>query len=128
MRYSTGAKFFISLIIFVPVVALWLLYVEQSPVQRWPAVNNKISCPDGDPLEVRSISQLDGKINEIVGLALAGRSALCITHLRTGEWDIYGGQSDDLLMQQDYQFLVRINVLKKHWGVHLWFGSEITFR
>lgn len=101
MRYSTGAKFFISLMIFFPFVALWLLHAGQSPVQRWPAINSKISCPGSDPLEVHSLSQLDGKINEIVNSRRASRSALCITNPRAGEWDIYGRQSDDRILQQD---------------------------
>ncbi|MDU5455554.1 MAG: hypothetical protein E6095_18820 [Pseudescherichia vulneris] len=101
MRYSTGAKFFISLMIFFPFVALWLLHAGQSPVQRWPAINSKISCPGSDPLEVHSLSQLDGKINEIVSSRRASRSALCITNPHAGAWDIYDDQGIELITQQN---------------------------
>ena len=95
MRYSVGAKLLISLIIFVPIVVIWLLCAGHSPAQRWPGINNKISCVADQPFEAHSLNELDGKINEIVSSQRIGRAALCITRPRVGEWYIYDKQGND---------------------------------
>ncbi|GEM_PF-983994 len=101
MRYSAGSKLFIFLIIISPVVVLWLMHAGHSHAQRWPVINNKISCTGGEPVEVHSLSQLDGKINAIAGSRRPNRSALCITNPRYGEWDIYGGQNIESTSQRN---------------------------